>query len=375
MPKLASPRIKIIENCNDLNWAERGNYWSEQLNSKKLVRGRKPRFLHEPLILGGHGVSLRVHYGTLLIKNGFTHHPQTIEEFRFFPNDRRLPSRIVIVDGKGNITFDAMQWLSRHNVPLIYLNWQGEVISAIGNSGCIANPELIRAQITAREGSSRFKFANWLILEKIKNSMLMIEKTFSPSPAAELSLMRLKLVENQIRKNPPKSKSVLLNLEARAATAYFICWHSYPLKWKNLGKKPIPSDWHRIGPRMATHSGNQFARHPVNAMLNYAYGILENRIRELVISMGFDQTLGFIHARNRQAPNFIFDLMEPLRPIVDHEIIEFVKQHVFLPTDFILDKRGVCKLHPQFAKHIVRLMEDITEFDKPTKSTLSKLIN
>ena len=49
----------------------------------------------KPLELVGHGVRLRVHQGTLLVQNGFTHYPQKREELRLFPGDRRLPSRII----------------------------------------------------------------------------------------------------------------------------------------------------------------------------------------------------------------------------------------------------------------------------------------
>ena len=49
-------------------------------------RGKRQR-RQEPLILCGHGVSLRVDKGSLLIRDGFTHYPQPEETYRFFKGD------------------------------------------------------------------------------------------------------------------------------------------------------------------------------------------------------------------------------------------------------------------------------------------------
>lgn len=65
---------------------------------------------------------LRVHQGSLVVQNGFTHYPQEREELRFFPGDRKLPSRIVALDGDGSITLDVMKWLSRQGVPLVMVD-------------------------------------------------------------------------------------------------------------------------------------------------------------------------------------------------------------------------------------------------------------
>jgi len=37
-----------------------------------------------------------------------------------------------------------------------------------------------------------------------------------------------------------------------------------------------------------------------------------------------------------KASKFIFDLMEPERPKVDRTVLDFVKSHVFGPTDVVI---------------------------------------
>ena len=82
----------------------------------KRVRRQRSR---DPLILAGHGVSLRIEAGTLLIRNGFTHYPQKQETYRYFKGDADLPPRIIMLDGSGSLTFDVLAWLNEQRVPLI----------------------------------------------------------------------------------------------------------------------------------------------------------------------------------------------------------------------------------------------------------------
>lgn len=71
-----------------------------------------------------------------------------------------------------------------------------------------------------------------------------------------------------------KASKALRLVEGRAALAYFKCWQALPMRWKGIGRKPIREDWKHIGLRQSLMSGtNRHATHPVNAMLNYAYGI------------------------------------------------------------------------------------------------------
>ena len=103
---------------DDCQWAERCRYWATPRAEKKRL-GAPARRTREPLVLTGHGLGLRVEAGTLLVRDGFTHYPQVRAIQRFFPGDRNMPSRVVIVDGNGNITLDALDWLTEQNVPLI----------------------------------------------------------------------------------------------------------------------------------------------------------------------------------------------------------------------------------------------------------------
>src|SRR5437899_1718408 len=119
--------LNSTETADDLEWAERSAYWQQQ-NTWRPRHPHQKRRHRNPLVLGGHGVRLRIDRGTLYVANGFTHYPQRREEWRFFPGHPDLPSRIVVVDADGSITFDVLAWLSAQDIPLVQVNWRGEAV-------------------------------------------------------------------------------------------------------------------------------------------------------------------------------------------------------------------------------------------------------
>jgi CRISPR/Cas system-associated endonuclease Cas1 len=46
--------------------------------------------------------------------------------------------------------------------------------------------------------------------------------------------------------------------------------------------------------------------------------------------------LGYLHSRRPAHVALVYDLMEPLRPRVDHVVLSFVLSHTFVPIGIIL---------------------------------------
>ena len=157
------------------------------MNSKKPAKRQQA----DPIILCGHGVSLRVDAGTLVIRNGFLHYPQKQETYRYFKGDAALPARIIVLDGSGTITFDVLSWLAEQNIPLVRINWTGEVVTAISGYGYAANPHRVAWQVeTESDNCRRMKFCNQLITRKIEGCILTLEKSIRRSEAWEKAMQR-----------------------------------------------------------------------------------------------------------------------------------------------------------------------------------------
>ena len=192
-------------NAPDLNWLARSSYWSRECarNSREPAKRQQAG----PLILCGHGVSLKIDAGTLLIRNGFTHYPQKQETYRLFKGAAEMPSRIIVLDGSGSITFDVLSWLAEQNVPLVRINWTGEVVTAISGYGYAANPHRVAWQVeTASDNSQRMEFCNHLITRKIEGCILTLEKSIRRSEAWEKAMQRAYANLSRIELNPAQNR-------------------------------------------------------------------------------------------------------------------------------------------------------------------------
>ena len=92
------------------------------------------------------------------------------------------------------------------------------------------------------------------------------------------------------------------------------------------------------------------ASHPINAMLNYAYVIEAGRLARALAARGLALQIGFLHKPKRGRNSLVWDAIEPLRPMIDARVFEFVASHEFGRTDF-----------PQAGLNVVRLSRQLTQ--------------
>ena len=337
--------------ADDTEWAERSAFWQQQA-AWRPRQARQKHKVRSPLVLGGHGVRLHIDRGSLLVQNGFTHYPQKREEWRFFPGHPDLPSRIVVVDADGSITFGVLAWLSTQHIPLVQINWRGEAIVVGAASGYVVDFELVRAQRETQASKRRtMAISRWLITEKIMACRETLLQVAEAGPARERSLHEIAGSMQELTSRPPQTLDGLRGIEGRVAQAYFAAWRSMPLRWKGLNRKPIPEEWLRIGPRTPPNSKrNRNATHPVNATLNYGLAVLESQVRLAAVAAGLGPTIGYMHANGDTRSALVLDLMEPLRPVIDRLAIGLVQAQPLSPADFILRDDGVCRLAPQLAR-------------------------
>lgn len=303
---------------------------------------------------------MNVDRGTLLVRDGFSHYPQTRSEHRIFPGDPNRPTRILVVDGSGGVTFDVIDWLREQDIPLMRVDWRGAVTVIAGRDSYAADPTAWRRQEASRaDPKRRLAIARRIIEEKLQNTLATLETQLPASPrrtlAAEVILEKLAILKSRKALDVP----ALHGIEGRAAKVYFNAWTGTPLRWKNSRRHPIPEAWRTIGQRQSFTTGkkgkNRDASHPINAMLNYAYAVLEGQVRLDVLAHGYDPRGGFLHSGYRQSDALALDLMEPLRPKMDQAILGFAQATVFSSADFVLRSDGVVRLGPQLARRIAQV--------------------
>ena len=185
-------RLAPENSDDDLEWADRSEFWRTYTSPGKYPGHRKKYRYREPLILCGHGLKFRVDHGTLLIRNGFTHYPQTVEEFRFFPGDPNIPDRIIILDGSGGITFDALNWMAEQEINFVQLDYRGRVNFICGNSGQAPKPEIVRWQLAVQGTETARKIQRQLIEQKLSASIETLAAIFPNFPSTEIAVKQIR---------------------------------------------------------------------------------------------------------------------------------------------------------------------------------------
>ena len=332
----------------DTAWASRGAYWESVVDSARPTESRSAT-----LTLAGHGALLRVDGNALVVRNGFTHYPQTKREVRYTPRHPRLPARIVLINCDGAVSMPALTWLARQSVPVVSLDWRGNIVARLAApSTRFGDPELNR-RLAELTDDQRTDLGRLLIKRKIEAQLATVDK-FAPS--IKRAETRLRIEKELVYLSKAVTVEEIRMAEARAAVWYFRLWRRLPIRWKGLARRPVPPEWLSIGLRgSARGDTNRWASHPTNALLNYAYAVLHSQVAIACASLGVNTGLGVLHARREGRPALVLDLMEPLRPIVDARIVDLIGSHTFSRVDFPVGRDGICRLHPQLARVVVQL--------------------
>jgi CRISPR-associated protein Cas1 len=348
----------VLNDIANDEWPIRCAYW--QFEYQKQIPKRKRRETRKTgLVLTGNGLSLNVDKGRLLIKDGFTHYPQKAARFEFFKGALDIPPRIVIVDGNGSISIDAISWLSEQKVDLVRVAYNGHIQTIMSANGYAADPKLVAWQRATQSNEKvRLKFAIPLIRTKIEETIKTLKEYLPESASRDKAIARADKALTELKAKPPASVGELLAIEGNVAQGYFYAWRALDLKWKATKAYPIPQEWQVFFSRSSLFKerqriGNRNATHPINAMLNYVYGMLESRMRIEAIAEGYDPNIGIMHNRNLpDRHSFVFDRMEPLRPVVDRTVLKLVAEETFSGADFQLQSNGVVRLNPELAKRL-----------------------
>jgi len=354
---LLEQQIAANSNCDD--WAIQSELWIAELPKLQKTRLRRQRNPN-PLILAGHGISLRIDKGTLTIKEGFTHYPQKQIEHRYFTGDLELPRIIILLDGSGSLSFDVLSWLSEQGTSLVRIKYDGS-IAIVAGAGFRVNPEKLKWQFELQSNEvKRIEFAKELIAEKLVNCAATLKSQFEPTERRERAIAKNTNGAAQLKSGRFSNMGEIRAIEGEAAAAYFSIWSAITMQWTSQSRYPVPKSWQHYLSRSSPLTGklpkNKNAAHPVNAMLNYAYAAKASQLQIKAIADGYDPYSGIMHHARDDFPAYVYDIIEPERPKIDGAILEFAQRRKFSGADFILCKDGVCRLSPQLAKIVALLV-------------------
>lgn len=288
------------------------------------------------LLLNGHGINFKVDGAKLIIKEGQVSDEEPKTHI-FRPKNIDLDN-IVIYGQDGNISIDAIRWLTKHNVQITLLNWDGKLLTTI------LPPESVQVQTkfdqyqTYLDMDKRLELAKEIIKAKFARTQETLNYYNSRYPEINTDF-------SKESKNLEEAQSTLdiLMIEGRVAKHY---WNEF--------KKIIPKEYEFEGRHTQNHpraSGDQ-----TNTMLNYGYALLEAECLRAINSTGLDTHIGFLHEKNMGKNSLAYDIQELFRWIIDLSVIELIENNTIKKADFIRTENYNLRLRASGAKKLTEII-------------------
>jgi len=302
-----------------------------------------------PLLITGFGTSINIDKRKLIITNKLKG-----TRLEFFPH--KISHDGIIIDGHtGNITFEAMRWLSKHNINLTLLNWNGQLLANVMPEQPKSGKLRIKQYQKYLDSKARFEIALKIVQSKVSNSLNLLEQLskFYESvdfvkirkSAEKEDLFLLEIMKNSENQDISKSIKQLMTYEGRIAGIYL----------DNLTTifNHLNPEFNFTGRKNKTNSRNYNASDEINALLNYGYAILESEIRKSINSVGLDYSIGFLHEINQSRTPLVYDIQELFRWIIDVSLIQLLEENKIKKSDFIITENYHTRLGEDIAKVLI----------------------
>jgi CRISPR-associated endonuclease Cas1 len=301
------------------------------------------------LVVEGYAASLNVDRGHLIVRDGFTQ--QDRREIHF-PRGRCEVQRIVMRAPGGTISMEAINWCSHMGIALSFVDSDSRLLNCMIPDMPHDGP-VKRAQAISAVTDDAVNLARYLLAKKMDSQIQAMERDFPRLGVGTVSGKSKSTAQVQACKERLLGATTLLDflaLEGRAAQVYWDVLVESPLPWRPWALSRIPAHWAAISPRASGKRGLvRDATDAFNAVLNYAYTLLEVETRIACEATGLDPDLGLIHVDDRRRESFIYDLLEPLRAKADVWALELLFKQTMRPEMFHELREGIVRLDPDLA--------------------------
>lgn len=209
----------------------------------------------------------------------------------------------MVVHGNVDVSGALLRELLWRGVSVVWCSSRGRVV---GYARSASSPNgLARERQREQAWNGRLDLARELIGAKVANQGTQLRRSSRDDCAQEVRVIR----ELGRRCLTATSTQELLGIEGDAAAVYFSCLPSMV----SVGHEEFLRQWEgRVG---------RAAADPLNAALNFIYGILLAEVIRGILACGMDPHAGFVHSSGRNKPALALDLMEQFRPIIGDSVV------------------------------------------------------
>lgn len=313
---------------------------------------RNPR---EIVAVTGQGISLRVRRHHLEITDGFP--LETQQESRMVTRAVDRVQRLLLLAGSGWVTLDALNFAATNDAPIVACDPAGRLRWVLlPGEGGQWKTNLRRAQAAALHESTGLEIARFLIEGKLAKQTEVVRDVLARlGTRTDTVIQKTADALDRFRAESGKAPTIgrLRFIESQGAETYWSAWIGLcPQFGPPSYARTVPHHWKmfrsRHSPLHNSH-GPKDAVEPINSLINLGYAFLEAEAKIACHAAGLDPALGIVHSDREARLNFIFDLMEPVRPVVDRLVLELIASHTFRRGELWALRDGRCRLDQEFA--------------------------
>lgn len=299
-----------------------------------------------------YGASIRYSGGRILVE----------KDCRELATVRAQDLEAVIVMENASITSAALIAFLRGGIDVAFLTGSGEYAGKL-ESVLSKNIGLRRQQYRVAEDESFcVALSKRFVAAKLANMRTIVMRYARSQANLSQDSAAITLKEAAQGAGSSDALNAILGYEGLGSREYFGAL-------KNIIKPPF----------VFTDRNRRPPRDPVNAMLSFAYALLENYVERAVSVCGLDPYCGFLHRECYGRQGLVLDLMEELRPVIaDSVVITACNRHYLKPdADFesrdggvFLNESGRQKLFEHFVR---RMRESVQSNSTDGELTYEKL--
>jgi len=255
-----------------------------------------------------YGSSLRMKDGQFLIR--------TKDSRQQIPSSK---VRTIVLSKSTIISGGAVKLALDNEIDISFIERDGMPYARVWNSKFGSITTIRRRQLEFSESPEGSQWIREVICEKIRNQMALVQQLAQEDKNAgphlkktheKFSKYLLKLGETNTN-DALDLANQMRGWEANASKLFF----------KSLSRS-LPTEF-----RFEKRSKRP-AKDPFNAMLNYCYGILYNKIEGMMIRAGLDPHIGVFHKDQHNRPVLVFDFIEMYRHWAEYPVTQSFRKGI-----------------------------------------------
>ena len=248
---------------------------------------------------------------------------------------------MLIAVGKVSLSSEIINLLLSNNIPLFFMSYYGYPKGFLFPYVISSNTNLRIKQYEAFK-NRRIEIARFILYQKF----VKIEETFN-----------LNLAEEKKEIQKVETINELMGIEGVASRKMF---EKFKEEVKDCGLE---------------FNGRNYRppKDHVNALLSLAYVFTYFLCLPIVILLGYDPYISYLHTRKGTHASFCSDLIEPVRPTITKLIMEELKRKVFKPEDFKKEGEGVYLRKEKYSKFLNWFESKKSEIIEEIKTSLEKV--